>query len=673
MNKKDRELGMDREITRRDFLEGVAFTVAGAALANPSESMPDEPAAAISGAASLNYPPMKTGIRGQDPGAVSVGHSLRDGKRLESAAETGETYDLVIVGSGMSGLSAAYYFRREQRNARILIIDGCDDFGGHARRNEFSVDGRQLLINGGTSGIWYPGTFTAAGKALLQDVGIHSDRYYARAHSESGLYAGWGLRPAAFFNEEMFGVDRLVPGFPGLGHAPFDSPNVTPAGPTKNPATWQDFLARTPLSKGAKDSLLRIYTEQRDYLPGLTVPEKILKLRKMSYTAFLIDVAKVHPDTIAFIQYIIGGGSLSQGSGPESFSAMLAYKRGHGGFSGMGLPAEIRIASLVDNPSAGEHIFLPDGVAGVARLLIRSLIPQALPGFSMEDSIIPHVNYDLLDDPGNAVRIRLRSMVVRVRHDGEPDAANEVVVTYLQDNRPRNVRARAVILSCFHGIVPYLCPELPEGQRAALHMAVRKPRITTSVALRNLRAFEKLGAANIACPGSFFSAINLNQNPSLGPFVRGQSPADPAVISLRDPNRILEHPGLPPRDQWRAGRAAALAISFETFERNARNQLARALAGGGFDPARDIAGIMVNRWGHGYATGGNELYDPDWRPDELPWVKGRQRFGRIAIANSDSAGICLTQAAFEQSNRAVNEILNNVVRPMFDFDYAEWG
>jgi len=666
---RDRALGMDADITRRDFLEGVALTVAGAALSTVGAPLRDAQATSIN-AAPTDYPPMKMGIRGQDPGAVAMGHSLRDGKAMAAAMETGETYDLVVVGSGMSGLSAAYFFRKEQPDAKILILDGCDDFGGHARRNEFSVDGRQVLINGGTSGIWYPGTFTASGKALLQDIGIDKDRYYAQAHTESGLYAGWGLRPAAFFNSEMFGVDRLVTGFPGLGHAPTGSAN---AGGSAKSANWPDFLAASPLSQGAKESLLRLYTEKRDYLPGLSVPEKIQRLRKISYTAFLIDIAKVHPDTIDFIQFLIGGGSLSQGSGPESFSALLAYKRGHGGFDGMGLPADVRIASLVDNPTAGEHIFLPDGVGGVARLLVRKLIPQALPGSSMEDSIVPHVDYGVLDEPTNAVRIRLRSLAISVRHDGDPDTASEVVVTYLRDGKSYKVRSGAAVMACFHAIMPYLCPELPEAQKAALHMAVRKPRIITSVALRNLRAFAKVGAANISCPGSFFNAINLNQNPSLGPFERGQTPNDPAVISLRDPNRILEHPGLPPRDQWRAGRAVALATSFETFERNAREQLGRALAGGGFDPARDIAGITVNRWGHGYATGANDLYDPDWKADELPWVRGRQRFGRIAIANSDSAAICLTQAAFEQSNRAVNELLNNVVRPTFDYDYSEHG
>jgi spermidine dehydrogenase len=138
-------------------------------------------------------------------------------------------------------------------------------------------------------------------------------------------------------------------------------------------------------------------------------------------------------------------------------------------------------------------------------------------------------------------------------------------------------------------------------------------------------------------------------------------------------NAILEQRGLPtPRDQWRAARAKLQSISFETFERNIRSQLARVLGPGGFDPARDIAGIIVNRWGHGYATGSNELYDPDWtNRTDAPWVVGRKRFGRIAISNSDAAATSLTQAAFQQSNRAVNGIIDDVVRPVFDFHFAE--
>jgi spermidine dehydrogenase len=679
MDARDRSLGMGKNITRRDFIDGVAMTAAIGGLA----AVPGQPSAAQAGPASgafgrsppegANYPPMRWGIRGQEQAAADTAHVLRDGGSFPAAEETGETYDLIVVGAGLGGLSAAYYFRKQVPNSKILILDGCDDFGGHARRNEFTVDGRQLLTNGGTAGIWFPHTFTAEGKSLLEEIGVSYDRFHKAVAPELDLFNRWGLRPAAFFSKEVFGADRLVPGYPGLaGGAPsvprgVTVPNAVP-GPDLN---WPDFLARAPLSVAVKRDLLRINTEQRDYLPGLTQAQKIERLRRISYNDYLLQVVRVDPGVITFIQYQMGGGSLNQGNGSDSFSAWYAYKRGNPGFAGMGLPP-IRIASLVENDGAGEHVRLPDGNGGVARLLVRWLVPDSLPGSSMEDSIAPHVNYAALDRPTNAVRLRLHSTVVRVRHNGDPSSAKETIVTYVRDGRAYNARAGATVMACFNAVIPYLIPELPEDQKAALHLAVRKPRITTSVAVRNLRAHEKLGVANINCPGSYFSGINISNNPSLGQYRRGQTPNDPAILVLNDPNRVLEKPGLPPREQWRLGRYAAYEIPYETFERNVRDQLARALGPGGFDPARDIVGIMVNRWAHGYTTGMNELFDPDPpNPEDLYWIKGRKRFGRISIANCDAAAICLTQAGFQQSRRAVDELLDTYIRPDFDYHFAE--
>jgi spermidine dehydrogenase len=223
-------------------------------------------------------------------------------------------------------------------------------------------------------------------------------------------------------------------------------------------------------------------------------------------------------------------------------------------------------------------------------------------------------------------------------------------------------------MACYNAIVPYLCPELPPEQKTALHMAVRQPIVYTNVLIRDWKAFQNVGASSIFCPGGYHHTINLDAAVSLGAYRCARTPDEPMVLHLeREPLQ----PGLPARDQFRAGRADLLATSFETFERHIRDQLGRALADGGFDPARDIEAITVNRWPHGYAAGQNTLYDPDWSDEELPWVVGRRRFGRIAIANSDAAAICLTQAAFDQGRRAVQEIVTDVVRPQFLYPYSE--
>ena len=338
----------------------------------------------------------------------------------------------------------------------------------------------------------------------------------------------------------------------------------------------------------------------------------------------------------------------------------------------MSLPPASQLSNLVKDP--GMNIRFPDNATTGARLIVRWLIPDALPGSTMDDAVLQRIDYATLDRPTNDVRIRLSSAAIRARHLGDPLTAKEVEVTYVRDGRPYNVRARGVVMACFNSIVPYLVPDLPEPQKAALHMAVRKPLVTTNVAIRNWRAFEKLGVSSISCPGMFFPSVSLNFPPAIGGYQNASTPDEPIVLYMPLSARILEKAGsgLSPREQWRVSRTELESITFETFEQNIREQLNRVLGPGGFDAERDVAGITVNRWAHGYAPGSNELYDPDYSHRmDAPWVVGRQQFGRITISNSDAAWVSLTNAAWQQSHRAVTELVTNVIRPVFDFQWSE--
>jgi spermidine dehydrogenase len=197
---------------------------------------------------------------------------------------------------------------------------------------------------------------------------------------------------------------------------------------------------------------------------------------------------------------------------------------------------------------------------------------------------------------------------------------------------------------------------MPAAQKAALAMAVKAPLVYTNVLIRDWTAFQKLGVSSLHAPAGFHSGISLDFPVSLGDYRCPRTPDEPMILHL---TRVPVRPGLPARDQCRAGRAELLQMPFETFERQTREQLARALGGGGFDPARDIAGITVNRWPHGYAQGQNTLFDPEWSEAERPWIVGRARFGRISIANSDAAATPLTQAAIAMGHRAVEEVLRD--------------
>ncbi len=604
---------------------------------------------------------------------MNAGHAVRDGKALGPPVDTGETYDLVVVGAGMAGLAAAYFFRKNIPHSKVLVIDACDDLGGHARRNEFMVDGRRLIAGGGTGALWRPNTFPPEAQELMRDIGIDRPHYYEEiAHNPNAPHA-LGLRPAMFFSKESYGKDRLVPNVPAeMGASGIVGVLGYGGGTNTTTAEWSEFFHKAPFTAGTKNGLLKLFTDKSDYMPGVAYEEKVRQLKKMSYIDFLGRVAQIHPEAVAYVLALGGGGSTNQAAGLDTFSAWYAWRRGAPGFAGMGPRPSSQISNLVEDE--GVNIRFPDNAANAARLLVRWLIPAALPGSSMDDSVLQKINYSALDIPSNDVRIRLSSTAIRARHLGEPLTAKAVAVTYLRDGRPYNVRTRSVVMACFNAIVPYLCPELPEDQKAALHMAVRKPLVVTNVAIRNWRAFQKLGVSAIHCPGMFYTSIGLGVTPEVGGYRNPTSPDEPIVVSMGLTNAILEKPGsgLPPREQWKAARAALQAISFETFERNIRSQLDRVLGPGGFEAKRDVAGIIINRWGHAYAPGSNDLYDPDWSHRmDAPWVVARRQFGRITISNSDAAWVSLTNAAWQQSHRAVNEIITNVIRPVFDFEWSE--
>ena len=332
-------------------------------------------------------------------------------------------------------------------------------------------------------------------------------------------------------------------------------------------------------------------------MPGLTQEQKIERLQKISYKDYILTIAKVSPDVLPFFQQSSLGWANGAG-GIDSYSVYGCFRLGRfPGMDGLGL-GERPADSYVER--TGTNIHFPDGNGSVARLLVRWLIPDALPGGTMEDSVTSRVNYARLDDPKSSARIRLNSTVVRVRHDGQPGRAKFVDVTYVQNGKAHRVRGKAVVMACYNAIVPYLCPELPEPQKAALRLAVRQPNVYTNVAIRNWTSFQKIGASSIFCPGGFHHTIQLDFAISIGSYQCPKTPNEPMVLHLE---REPLSPGLPVRDQFRAGRAELLATSFETFERKIRDQLGRALADGGFDPARDIEAITVNRWPHGYAAG----------------------------------------------------------------------
>jgi len=647
MKRSDEELGMDRDITRRNFVSGVGVAITGSSLVGPwtASRLAQAAPASAAAAAGLNqeaayYPPGATGMRGSHSGSYEAAHALRDGARwddLGPEAETGEVYDLVVVGGGLSGLAAAYFFRKEAGpDARILVLDNCDDFGGHATRNEFRSGGRTLLINGGTINIEDLSAYDEPSQAMIRELGIDVGRY-AEFH-DADLYPSLGLGGGVFFDEETFGVDRLVVGQDGLG--------------------VREFLSMAPLTEPARNDIARLFDDRVDYLPGRSLEEKADALRRMSYLQFLTDLARVDAGVVPYFQTWRQG---YWGIGNDTLPAEIARITGFPGFQGMGFPDTGPSEGVfpVVTPTSDQYFRFPDGSASIARLLVRNMIPTTAPGGSAEDIVTARFDYAQLDRDGAPTRIRLNSTAVRVRHVGDNESSREVEVTYVRSGRAQRVRARSCVLACYNAMIPYMCPELPGAQRTALSHALKAPKVYTSVLIRNWKAFQRLGLSQAFCPGSYHDSVGLGDPISMGEYRCPRTPDEPMVLQLY---RVPTYPGSPAPEQWKKGMFELQVTPFEVFEREVRDQLGRMLGGGGFDPARDIEAITVNRWPHGYIFG----YDPtteevawtsDWPVHERPWLRARQPFGQIAIANCDAANNAMMEASFGEAHRAVGEVL----------------
>ncbi len=613
-------------ITRRDFIHDAG--IAGLGLALPWHA----PGAGTGEAG--YYPPTLTGLRGSHPGSFEVAHAFaRDGRRFGDPQALDESYDLVVVGGGISGLAAAYYHRKlHGAGSRILVLDNHDDFGGHAKRNEFRQGGPMRLAWGGTVNIEYP-KYSDVANGLLAELGIDIARL-REDYSFDWLAAGGGLEPALLFNRSRYGRDVLLRGVTLDGRV--------------SPVELAAQVDAFPLAADARQKLQAFLRSDRDVLAGRSPEAREAYLHGTSYTNFLRREFGLPEAALQVFSNSPGG---YMGVPAEHLSVMECLWTGLPGahvVGGMGEPGQAEN----DRNTA----MFPDGNSSIARLLVRALVPGSFPDVAVGADpfgvVTAALDYATLDRRASPVRIRLNSTAVHVAND---TGSAGVAVDYVQAGRHMRVRARQAVLACYNAIIPHLAPRLPEAQKAALAQCVKRPMLVVNTLLRNGEALGRLGIKGAQLPGSYLQNAFLVTGVSVGDYRPAWKPADPCVMQcfagFGEPL-----PGRSLADQARAARARMLAMTFEDYEQEVRSVLTSLLGTGGFDDGRDILAITVNRWPHGYARDHLDLEDESWNAEPGPEVAGRQRFGNIAIANSDSGADAYTHTAIDQAWRAVNEL-----------------
>ena len=605
-------------IKRRDFINGSAVAIAGSLSgAFPRFSQGSQPS---------TYPPALTGLRGSHPGsnAVAHQHAWGGGLKVEQVRQTGEHYDLVVVGAGLSGLAAAVFYRQQHGpDKKILILDNHDDFGGHARRNEHVIDGKKLITYGGSQTLVEPRVADPVIRQLFTDTGV--DLFRFDTAFDQGFYRRHGLSATTYFDARHFGRDEVV-------HHPFCNYYNYIEGLPGAAVSDDQAVAAAPLSAEGKAQLLRVL---KGGVHLLDVPTNELEdyLYSHNYFDYLKHTLGVNdPGVLRMARH---SGIDWSNAGTELLSIGEAQECGALGFAPV---------AVYDEEHPYIHHF-PDGNAGVARTLVKYLIPNVAEGYNAESLVNAQFDYQQLDLSDEATRLRLESTVIDVHHRGGKDSAEDVAVSYVKGGETFELSATHVVMACYNVMIPHIVTDLPSHQADALRQQMKSPLIYTTVGLRNWRAFKEQGIGLAMCPGNMHQTLFMDFPVSLGGYEYTQTPHDPCVIQMIS-CPYSEEVGKPRAEQYKEARYRMLGRQFSDYESEIREHLSGMLSSKHFNFDRDVASLTVNRWAHGYTVAG---------PGDSVAI-GRQPHGRITIANSDSAPAADAIEAMRMGYRAVEEL-----------------
>lgn len=634
------ELILTSKITRRDFLNGMAIGAGASLLLPPHVIAQASGSLTDSGIPRDYYPPTLTGMRGSHKGSFEVAHALAwKGEKPSHYEELDEHYDLVIVGAGQSGLAAAWYYRKKMGpTAKILLLDNHDDFGGHAKRNEFHQNGKMVLSLGGAQNIEPLSSYSEKAAKLLEDIGIDENALEAMAANTPDNFALGGKVNAD--NGMTIPTEQ--------GHETVKGNWILSVVHGKE--GYQKAVKELPISVTEQNKLIAFFGGERDVLDDLSLSEQYDYVKSVSYNQFLTERVGLDEKTLPILNAYM---RILMGPSGWKLSVFEAISLGAPGLKSMGwvtsLISMLAMAFVEDAPVA--YMF-PDGNASVSRLIVQKLIPSVAPTMKgLEDVAVAQFNYAALDQEENPTRLRLNSTVVGVKEV----SSQGVQVDYVEKGKALSVRADHSILACYNGLIPYLCPEMSEEQKEGLSYGVKVPFVYANVLLKNGRAFSELGVTLTQCPYDPFQWVSASPTMTTGGYQPPQSVDDPMAVFMMGSPTPPDVKDVSGRDLFRVGRHKIYSTSFKDYEKQIREQLQGMLGHHGFNHKTDIAAITVNRWSHGYAYEYMALDDPDWEDGQAPHEIGRTQFGRISIANSDSEAMPLMQAAFDAAWRAVEE------------------
>ena len=635
----EKSLGLDRDITRRDFLNATLLA-SGGLLLNPVSPAQLMAKAQASGSQTDDWAGYGgvgdyTNSSGNTTAVLEAGHQIRDGlfeSFPASAIDTGEIYDCVVVGGGISGLAAALIFRQLTGKAKsCLVLDNHPIFGGEAKRNEFMVDGHRLMAHQGSAffPVPYPHSFIAR---FYESIGLKTPRLE---------YQKWG-GPAP---------EMKLSRTPYLGSAPsgwyFGAKFGHPEGLWLTDA-WGKKLEGAPIPAKVREELLQYSaSDSNAQAPKYAGDPISRRLDSITLEDHLLERQGISRETFrAFLSLEEGGG---YGLGADALSGFTAY-------------AADMLHPLDISDETGQQMF-PDGNSGIARLIAKTLVPESIAGeHSLEDVCRNAVNFAALDRMGAPARIRLDSTAVWVKHDdakhGDPAKSDFVTVAYTRGGKTYGVKARSVVMAGGSWTTRHIVRDLPASHVEAYSQFYRAPCMMANVAVRNWRFLYKLGISG----GQWFEGLgNYTQVRKMalcGAESPTISPDSPTVLTIKV---LYPHPGEPTEQQGHLGRAELISTPFREYERQIRQQFTQMFARSGFDAARDIAGIILNRWGHAYLTPApGFFFGKNGKPAPGDVLRAAPH-GRVAFANTDLSGVADHRSSIIEADRAVGQLLDQVL------------